>query len=140
MFCPNPVDMFTGAQGGSGLNVLIVDDSVAIRMILNRALRRTELPLDKVFEAGDGCAALEILKNEQVSVILSDINMPNMDGLQLLATLKESEQWTSLPVVMISTESSQTKVMEALRLGAKGFIRKPFAPDEIHDKLATFFS
>ena len=122
-----------------GLNVLIVDDSVAIRMILQRALRHTELPLDKVFEAGDGCAALEVLKNQKVNVILSDINMPNMDGLELLAALKDNEEWAALPVVLISTEGSQTKVMEALRLGAKGFIKKPFAPDEIHDKLAKFF-
>jgi len=122
------------------VNVLIVDDSVAIRMILQRALRRTDLPLEQVFEAGDGCAALEILKTQKVSVILSDINMPNMDGLQLLAALKSSDEWTAVPVVMISTESSQTKVMEALRLGAKGFIRKPFVPDEIHDKLASFFT
>ena len=122
------------------MNVLIVDDSVAIRMILQRALRRTDLPLEQVFEAGDGCAALEILKTQKVSVILSDINMPNMDGLQLLAALKSSDEWTAVPVVMISTESSQTKVMEALRLGAKGFIRKPFVPDEIHDKLASFFT
>lgn len=121
-----------------GLNVLIVDDSVAIRMILQRALRRTDLPLDKVLEASDGCAALDVLKNEKVSVILSDINMPNMDGLQLLAALKSNAEWTGVPVVMISTESSQTKVMEAVRLGAKGFIRKPFEPDEIHAKLAAF--
>lgn len=122
-----------------GLNVLIVDDSVAIRMILQRALRNTELPLDKVFEAGDGCAALEVLKNQKVSVILSDINMPNMDGLELLAALKDKEEWAAVPVVLISTEGSQTKVMEALRLGAKGFIKKPFVPDEIYDKLAKFF-
>lgn len=121
------------------LNVLIVDDSVAIRMILQRALRRTELPVGKVLEAADGYAALEILENEEVSVILSDINMPNMDGMQLLAALKSSDQWTAVPVVMISTESSQTKVMEAVRLGSKGFIRKSFAPDEIRDKLAAFF-
>jgi two-component system chemotaxis response regulator CheY len=118
------------------LNILIVDDSVAMRMILQRALRKTNLPLDRVFEAGDGCAALEILRNESsINVILSDINMPNMDGLQLLAELKSNDQWKQVPVVMISTESSQTKVMEALRLGAKGFIRKPFVPDEIGDKL-----
>ena len=122
-----------------GLNVLIVDDSVAIRMILQRALRHTDLPLEKVFEAGDGCAALEVLKKEQVSVILSDINMPNMDGLELLAALKTNDLWAAVPVVIISTEGSQTKVMEALRLGAKGFIKKPFVPDEIHDKLVKFF-
>jgi two-component system chemotaxis response regulator CheY len=121
-----------------GLNVLIVDDSVAIRMILGRALRRTTLSLDRIFEAGDGCAALEILKKETINVILSDINMPNMDGMQLLVELKANDQWAQVPVLMISTESSQTKVMEALRLGAKGFIRKPFEPDQIHDKLASF--
>jgi two-component system, chemotaxis family, chemotaxis protein CheY len=120
------------------LNVLIVDDSVAMRMILQRALRKTNLPLDRVFEAGDGCVALEILRKETINIILSDINMPNMDGLQLLAELKTNDQWKQVPVVMISTESSQTKVMEALRLGAKGFIRKPFVPDEIGDKLSGF--
>lgn len=120
-------------------NVLIVDDSVAIRMVLQRALRRADLPLDKVFEAGDGCAAIEILKNEKVGVVLSDINMPNMDGLQLLAALKADGTSAEVPVVMISTESTPSKVMEAVRLGAKGFIKKPFAPDEIRDKLAAFF-
>jgi two-component system chemotaxis response regulator CheY len=120
------------------LNVLIVDDSVAMRMILQRALRKTALPLDRVLEAGDGCVALEILKKETVNIILADINMPNMDGLQMLAELKSNEQWKQIPVVMISTESSQTKVMEALRLGAKGFIRKPFVPDEVGEKLSGF--
>ncbi len=123
-----------------GFNILIVDDSVAIRMILQRTLRRTGLPLENVFEAGDGCAALEILKSEKVSIILSDINMPNMDGLQLLAALKDSEQWTGVPVFIISTESTQSRVMEAVRLGAKGFIKKPFVPEEIQDKLAAFFT
>jgi len=122
------------------VNVLIVDDSVAIRMILARALRRTDLPLDQVFEAGDGCAAIEILKNQKVGVILSDINMPNMDGLQFLAELKATGQSAGVPVVMISTESTQSKVMEAVRLGAKGFIKKPFEADEIRDKLSAFLT
>jgi two-component system chemotaxis response regulator CheY len=94
--------------------------------------------LDRVLEAGDGCVALEILKKETVNIILADINMPNMDGIQMLAELKSNDQWKLIPVVMISTESSETKVMEALRLGAKGFIRKPFVPDEIGEKLASF--
>ena len=120
------------------LNILIVDDSIAMRMLLQRALRNTNLPLERVFEAGDGCAAIEILKNETVSLILSDINMPKMDGLQMLAELRANDQWKQVPVVMISTESGETKVMEALRLGAKGFIRKPFVPEELRDKLAAF--
>src|SRR5258708_15279375 len=102
------------------LNILIVDDSVAIRMILQRALNSTGLPLDHVFEASDGSAALEILKKETVGIILSDVNMPNMDGIQLLAELQSNDQWRQVPVVMISTESSQAKRMEAMRLGANG--------------------
>jgi|SRR5579871_4743532 len=127
-------------EGTLSLNVLIVDDSVAIRMILQRALRHADLPMDSVFEAGDGCAAMEIVKKEKVGIILSDINMPNMDGLQFLAALKADGISAEVPVVIISTESTQSKVMEAVRLGAKGFIKKPFAPDEIREKLSAFFS
>ena len=118
------------------LNILVVDDSVAMRMLLQRAIRNTSLDVDSVFEAGDGCAALEVLKKETVNVILSDINMPRMDGLQFLAELRSSDQWKHVPVVMISTEGSQTKVMEAVQLGAQGFVRKPFTADQIKEKLA----
>ena len=117
------------------LNILIVDDSVAMRMILQRALRKTSLPLDRVLRGRRRLCRHRNPQERTVNLILSDINMPNMDGLQLLAELKSNDQWKQVPVVMISTESSQTKVMEALRLGAKGFIRKPFVPDEIGDKL-----
>ena len=65
--------------------------------------------------------------------------MPNMDGLQLLGELKSSDQWKAIPVLMISTEGSQAKVMEAVQLGARGFVRKPFTPDQIKEKLASIF-
>src|SRR5579863_4819876 len=116
------------------LDVLIVDDSAAIRKILQRVLAQTNLPLGKLVEAGDGREALEALKQAKVDLILSDINMPNMDGLQLLGELKSSDQWKDVPVLMISTEGSQAKVMEAVQLGARGFVRKPFTPDQIKEK------
>ena len=121
------------------LDVLIVDDSAAIRKILQRVLTQTNLPLGKVVEAGDGREALEAMKQEKIGLILSDINMPNMDGLQLLGELKSNDQWKSVPVLMISTEGSQTKVMEAVQLGARGFVRKPFTADQIKEKLANIF-
>ncbi len=77
------------------------------------------------------------MKQEKIGLILSDINMPNMDGLQLLGELKANEQWKSVPVLMISTEGSQTTVMEAVQLGARGFVRKPFTADQIKEKLAS---
>jgi len=119
------------------LDVLIVDDSAAIRKILQRVLAQTNLPLGKVLEAADGREALDALKQHVFGLILSDINMPNMDGLQLLGELKANEQWKHVPVLMISDEASRTKVMEAVQLGARGFVRKPFTADQIKEKLAA---
>ncbi len=117
------------------VNVLIVDDSAAIRKILQRVLMQTEVPLGKVIEAGDGVEALAALKENAVGLILSDINMPNMDGLQLLSELKAAGSWKDIPVLMITTEGAQAKVLEAVNLGAAGYVRKPFTPDQIKEKL-----
>jgi len=121
------------------LDVLIVDDSAAIRKILQRVLRQADVPMGNVFEAGDGVEALEILKVQNVGLVLSDINMPNMDGLELLGHIKANEAWKKLPIVMVSTEGSQAKVLEAVELGAAGYVRKPFTADQIKEKLASFF-
>jgi two-component system chemotaxis response regulator CheY len=118
------------------LDVLIVDDSAAIRKILQRVLRQTDLPIGEIKEAGDGAEAVEILKNRTFGLILSDINMPQMDGLQLLARIKEMEHLRNVPVIMITTEGGQGKVMEAVQLGATGYVRKPFTADQIKEKLA----
>lgn len=121
------------------LDILIVDDSAAIRKILQRVLRQTDIPIGNVFEAGDGREALEMLKTQTVGLILSDINMPNMNGLELLSALKANEAWKNLPIVMVSTEGSQAKVLEAVELGAAGYVRKPFNADQIKEKLAALF-
>jgi two-component system chemotaxis response regulator CheY len=68
--------------------------------------------------------------------VLTDINMPKMDGLQLLGAIKASPHWNSIPVMMITTEGGETKVGEAVRLGAAGYVRKPFTADQIKEKLA----
>ncbi|HEY3841260.1 MAG TPA: response regulator [Bryobacteraceae bacterium] len=118
------------------VDVLIVDDSAAIRKILQRVLRQTDIPIGDVLEAGDGVEALKLLNDRHVSLILSDINMPNMDGLQLLAQLKQSEKWKSVPIVMVTTEGGQGKVIEAVQLGAAGYVRKPFTAEQIKEKLS----
>ena len=91
------------------VDVLIVDDSAAIRKILQRVLRQTDIPIGEVLDAGDGVEALKILSTRHVNLILSDINMPNMDGLQLLAQLKANDKWKSVPIVMVTTEGGQGK-------------------------------
>jgi two-component system chemotaxis response regulator CheY len=118
------------------LDVLIVDDSAAIRKILLRVLKQADVPIGEVLEAGDGVEALEKLKTKKVGLVLSDINMPNMDGLQLLSHLRNNPDYRSVPVVMITTEGSQNKVLEAVNLGAAGYVRKPFTADQIKEKLA----
>src|ERR1700722_4737429 len=116
-------------------HILVVDDSAAIRKILQRVLRQTGMVISEVYEAGNGLEALELLKTKTVTLVLSDINMPKMDGLQLLGALKNSRQLRHIPVVMITTEGGETKVGEAVRLGAAGHVRKPFTADQIMEKL-----
>jgi two-component system chemotaxis response regulator CheY len=117
-------------------DVLVVDDSAAIRKILQRVLRQTGMAIGAIHEAGDGQEALGLLQQVKPGLILSDINMPKMDGLQFLAALKEKESWRDIPVVMITTEGGEAKVGEAVRLGAAGYVRKPFTADQIKEKLS----
>jgi two-component system chemotaxis response regulator CheY len=116
-------------------DVLVVDDSAAIRKILTRVLRQTGMAIQTIHEAGDGQDALALMEQHRIDLVLSDINMPKMDGLQLFGALKASPQWHNIPVVMITTEGGETKVAEAVRLGAAGYVRKPFTADQIKEKL-----
>ncbi len=119
------------------LDILIVDDSAAIRKILQRVLHQADIPIGDLYEAGDGLEALDALKDHSVSLILSDINMPNMDGLELLNRLKANAKWQNVPVVMITTEGSQARVMEAVGLGAADYVRKPFTAEQIKEKIIS---
>ncbi|MBI4893211.1 MAG: response regulator [Acidobacteria bacterium] len=118
------------------LDVMIVDDSAAIRKILHRVLLQADIPLGAVLEAGDGKEALEKLQSSSVNLILSDINMPNMDGIELLSALKAQELTKGVPVIMVTTEGSSSRVMEAVNLGASGYVRKPFTAEQIKEKLS----
>jgi two-component system chemotaxis response regulator CheY len=117
-------------------DVLVVDDSAAIRKILQRVLRQTGMSIGTIHEAGDGQEALALLRLHKPALVLTDINMPKMDGLQFLAAVKASEEWRDIPVVMITTEGGETKVSDAVKLGAAGYVRKPFTADQIKEKLA----
>lgn len=120
------------------VDLLIVDDSVAVRKVLQRLLRQAELPVGVVIEAGDGQEALAALAGRKVHLVLTDINMPNMNGLEFLRRLKSDSSLSGIPVIVISTEGGKSTVMEAVELGAAGFIRKPFTTEQIRDKLAPF--
>ncbi len=122
------------------LDVLIVDDSAAIRKILQRVLTQAEIKVSNLYEAGDGTEALDILRASHVDLILADINMPKMDGIQLLREVKANETWKNIPVVMVTTEGGQSKVIAAAELGANGYVRKPFTADQIRHTLEPIFA
>ena len=117
----------------SQIRALIVDDSSVMRKIVERSLRQAGIDLSHVIEAGNGVEALGLLDSNTVDLILCDINMPVMDGLELVRHLQTVEKLRGVPVVMITTEGSESNVIQALSLGAKGYIRKPFTPDQVKE-------
>jgi two-component system, chemotaxis family, chemotaxis protein CheY len=116
--------------------ILIVDDSSVMRKIVERSLRQAGLDLGEVVEAGNGIEALTAVREGVFDLILSDINMPAMDGLEFLRQLSTIEAAKGTPVVMVTTEGSESRVVEALSIGAKGYIRKPFTPDQIKERVS----
>src|SRR5215467_12722641 len=112
---------------------LIVDDSSVMRKIVERSLRQAGIELSEVMEAGSGTEALAAVQQKKPDLILSDINMPVMNGLEFVKNLQEVAGMKDVPVVMITTEASESHVVEALSYGAKEYIRKPFTPDQIKE-------
>lgn len=117
------------------LEVLVVDDSCAIRKALQRVLSYSKIPIGAVYEAGDGEEALKLLQSHKISLVLADIRMDGMDGMALLKTLKNSLAWAKIPVVMITAEAGEAEVGTALKLGAAGYVRKPFLKQELEERL-----
>ena len=115
------------------IRALIVDDSSVMRKIVERSLRQAGLSLAQALEAGNGAEALAAVQNNKVDLILCDINMPVMDGLEFVKQLSGIENAKGIPVVMITTEGSEGHVVQALSAGARGYIRKPFTPDQVKE-------
>ena len=106
-----------------------------MRKIVERSLRQAGITLTKVLEAGNGAEALAILADNRVELILCDINMPVMDGLEFVKSLSGVPNAAGVPVVMITTEGSEAHVVQALSAGARGYIRKPFTPDQVKEQV-----
>lgn len=115
------------------IRALIVDDSSVMRKIVERSIRQAGIDIAEVREASNGAEGLGSLKQERVDLILCDINMPVMDGLEFLRQLPTVENAKGVPVVMITTEGSESHVVQALSIGARGYIRKPFTPEQVKE-------
>ena len=112
-------------------NILIVDDSRSMRSVIKKVISMSGFKVDQCFEAENGREALDLLSLQWVDIILSDINMPVMSGFEMLEALRKDRLLESVPVVVISTEGREERMRDAFELGAKGFIKKPFLPEDI---------
>ncbi|HYB20869.1 MAG TPA: response regulator [Thermodesulfobacteriota bacterium] len=116
-------------------NVLIVDDSQTMRKVILKAVALSGFDLGECWEAGDGREAIEILANHWVDLILTDLHMPGMNGLEMLKEIQKDEIHRQVPIVLITTEGSEKRIQEALSLGVKGYLQKPFHPEAVRDIL-----
>lgn len=116
-------------------NVLVVDDSLPMRSVIKKTIKASGFKVGQLFDASNGKEALGVLKQEWLDLVLTDYNMPDMDGLQLIKEMKQDETLEAIPVVMVTTEGSRQRVKEFLENGAADYIKKPFTPEEIRTKL-----
>jgi len=112
-------------------NVLIVDDSKSMRRVIMKTLQLSGIRIGEFFEASNGQEALALLESQWVDLILSDIHMPIMDGFRFIQSLGQKEIWKDTPVVFVTTEANEERLNQLMALGARGYIRKPFRPEEI---------
>ncbi len=114
------------------LNVLVVDDSSVTRAMIIKTLKIAGLPLGEIYQAANGQEGLDVLDEHWIDLALVDINMPVMNGEEMIQKLREIPEWENLPVVVVSTEGSQTRIERLQQRGAK-FVHKPFAPEAIRE-------
>lgn len=118
-------------------NILIVDDSETMRGMIKRTLAMSGLDVGTVFEASNGIEALARMAEHPVSVVLLDINMPLMNGMKLLARMHDDPRVREIPVIIASTEGSEPRIQALLNAGARGYVRKPFRPEQLRDVLKS---
>ena len=119
------------------VNILIVDDSAMMRAMIKRVVGMTDVPVGEVYEAGNGEEALRVLEAHDVEVLLTDINMPVMNGTELLRTVAADPRWRSLRRVIISTDGSASRRDEAAGLDVRCYLEKPISPEIIRDVLTS---
>lgn len=116
-------------------NILVVDDSETMRAVIKKTVLMSGVQIGEFCEACDGKVALQILEDMWIDVVLTDINMPEMGGVDFLREVKKNEVLRNIPVIFISTESSLTRMEEVMSLGAAAYVKKPFMPEKIREVL-----
>ncbi len=115
--------------------VLIVDDSPVMRSFIRRIIVLSGMQDPEFLEASDGREALAIIRDQWVDVVLTDINMPSMDGAELVRCLEAEGMLKSLPVLIVSTDGTESRMQQMLSMGARGYVKKPFLPETLREEL-----
>ncbi|MCD6392548.1 MAG: response regulator [Planctomycetes bacterium] len=113
--------------------ILIVDDSATMRSVIKRTVQMADMSVGKFLDAPGGQQALDILQQQQVNLVLADINMPGMNGIEMIERMHADESTRAIPVVVISTEASTTRIKQLQEKGVVGYVHKPFTPETIRD-------
>lgn len=116
-------------------NILVVDDSETMRAVIKKTVGMSGVQIGEFLEAGNGREALRVLEDAWVDVVLSDINMPEMGGVEFLREVKKNDVLNNIPVIFVTTESSHTRMEEVRGLGAAAYVKKPFQPEQIKSVL-----
>jgi len=119
------------------MSILVVDDFATMRRIVKNILK--QLGYENIQEADDGASALEVLKREKIQFIISDWNMPQMSGIELLKTVRATEEWKDLPFLMVTAEGQKENVIEAVKNRVNNYIVKPFTPETLMEKINKIF-
>lgn len=127
----------TTGPGPGGPNILIVDDSAMMRTMIKRVATVAGPSIGTVFEAADGREALAILEQHSVQFVFTDLNMPVMTGTELLRAMKAREEWRDIVRVIISTDGSDSRRLEAEDLAVAVYVEKPFSPEVMRDVLTS---
>ncbi len=113
--------------------IMVVDDSGTTRAVLERSIGMTKLPVKEIIKAENGKDALNKLANDWVDIVFTDLNMPHMNGIELIDAMNNHPEFREIPVVVVSTEGSKARIEELHQKGIKGYLRKPFTPESIRD-------
>jgi two-component system, chemotaxis family, chemotaxis protein CheY len=119
------------------LKILTVDDFSTMRRIIRNILR--QLGYSNIMEADDGAAALAVLQQQEIDFVISDWNMPNMTGLELLRAIRTDEKLHKIPVLLVTAEALKENVVEAVKAGVNGYIVKPFTAETLKEKIEAIF-
>jgi two-component system chemotaxis response regulator CheY len=113
--------------------IITVDDSSTMRRIIKNTL--SKLGFTNILEAVNGVEGLEVLANNKVDLIITDWNMPEMDGLTFVKTLRAKEEFKEVPILMVTTEAAKEDILTALRSGVNNYVVKPFTPETLQEKI-----